>query len=148
MNIFKAIYCNQYFELKQKGKEVQARYNGTILTSIALVLILFGTYIFLITWFPDIERAINRAIRKVVGRTTGRMMGKLIAFVFMVISYVVIRWTIGTQRNYEQLITTFDKMPIHDQEKISKKGLKAFIGTIVFIVISLIGLLVKTYIIN
>ena len=146
MNPLKTIYCNQYFELKQQGKEANARKNGTILTTFALVLTLFAIYILWITFFPDAERTMNRFIRKTVGRTSGRMFGKIGAGILMIISYVLVRYTIGTAKSYQNTINYFDKLSSWEQEKISKKGFKLFIFSIVLIAVSLASLLIKTYI--
>ncbi|MEM6719447.1 MAG: hypothetical protein AAF611_09045 [Bacteroidota bacterium] len=146
MNLLASIYCNQYFELKQKGKEASARYNGTILTTFALVLVLFAIYILLVTFLPDVEKEMNRFVRKTVGRTSGRLFGKILAGVLMVVSYLGIRYTLGTEKRYQKMIQTFEKLPFSVQEQISKKGLKTFIAAIVFIGIALLSLLIKTYI--
>ncbi|MEM6686386.1 MAG: hypothetical protein AAF617_11440 [Bacteroidota bacterium] len=146
MNILASIYCNQYFELKKKGKEARARYNGTILTTFALVIVLFASYILMITFFPDAEKEVNRFVRKTVGRTSGRMFGKILAGVLMIVSYLSIRYTLGTEKNYQKMIQTFEQLPVSSQEQISKKGLQTFIATIIFIGIALLALLLKTYI--
>jgi len=146
MNLLASIYCNQYFELKKKGKEASARYNGTILTTFALVLILFAIYIFMVTFFPDVEKEMNRFVRKTVGRTSGRMFGKILALVLMVIAYLSIRFTLGTEKRYQKIVQTFEKLPVSNQKQISKKGLQTFIAAIIFIGIALLALLIKTYI--
>lgn len=146
MNLLKTIYCNQYFELKQKGKEASARKNGTILTTLALVLVLFAIYILWITFFPDAERTMNRFVRKTIGRTSGRMLGKILALVLMTVSYLLIRYTLGTVKSYQKTITVFSKLSADEQERISKKGLKIFLMSIAFLGITLVSVLIKTYI--
>ena len=142
MNPFKALYCNQYYELEPKGKGNTAKKMGTILSTIALVLFLFSLFFLLITFFPDIEKDMDKFFRNAFGRRTGRAIGKFIALALFVIAYPLIRVTLGTEKSYQKTITRFNSKTQLEKEQISKKGLVFFVSSIITVVITIIVVMV------
>ncbi|HOP22620.1 MAG TPA: hypothetical protein PK055_00610 [Gammaproteobacteria bacterium] len=137
MNLFKAIYCNQYFELKPKGKENSAKKNGTVLSAIALLLYFFSVFFILLLLFPDLGREIEGVFKDVFGRRTGRLAAKISVGVIMVLCFIIVKFTLDKDSVYNKTITEFESMSGEQQAKISKQGLIFFISSIVLVVGSL-----------
>lgn len=146
MNPFKALYWNQYYELKQKGKAHVARKQGTLLATIATVLFIFGVFILLIVFVPDFEKEMNRFLRRSFGRNAGRAIGKISALLLILIIYPIINFTIGSSKSYYQNIVKLSLLSKDEQKEISKKGLKFFISSVIIMGVAMIAILVKTYI--
>lgn len=146
MNPFKALICQQYYSLQKQRKEVLARRSSTVVSAICIVLIMFGTFLLLMAIFPDLDRIMNRFFRKSFGRSSGKFIGQLIGLSLFILSYPIIRFTVGSEKSYNRTITSFMILPKIEKEAISKKGLKFFIGSIVFMAIGLVAMLLQTYI--
>ena len=138
MNLFKAIYCNQYFELKPKGKENSAKKNGTVLSAIALLLYFFSVFFILLLLFPDLGREIEGVFKDVFGRRAGRMAAKISVAVIMVLCFLIVKFTLDKDSVYNKTITEFESMSCEQQANISKQGLIFFVTSIVLIIVSLI----------
>ena len=138
MNLFKAIYCNQYFELKPKGKENSAKKNGTVLSAIALLLYFFSVFFILLLLFPDLGREIEGVFKDVFGRRAGRMAAKISVGVIMVLCFLIVKFTLDKDSVYNKTITEFESMSCEQQANISKQGLIFFVTSIVLIIVSLI----------
>ena len=132
MNLLKAIYCNQYYELKQKGKEVSARENGTALTAVALMLSVFALLLLSILFVPGLEKDINHFIIDLFGMRSGKTAGKYLGIGIIAICWPIIRFTLGTESSYNKTIHEFESLNKEEQLKISKKGLYTFIAAVAF----------------
>lgn len=146
MNLFKAIYCNQYFSLKKQGKEFFARKNGHIIATVSIILYAFSVFLLLMTFVPDFDREMSRFFRKTFGGANGKFIGQLITLLLFVSVYPLLKFTIGSNRIYNKTIEKFSKLPEEEQQKVSDKGLAFFILSIVSIFISFIAILIKTYV--
>ncbi|WP_412983970.1 hypothetical protein [Pontimicrobium sp. IMCC45349] len=138
MNVFKALYCNQYYELKPQGKEDTAQKMGTILSTIALVLFLLSAFFLLMTFMPDFEKELYRFFKSAFGRRTGKAIGKFAGILCLLIGYPIIKFTVGTNKSYNTTITEFNNKSIEEQKQISKKGLKFFVSSVAIIIIVVI----------
>lgn len=139
MNVFQALYCNQYYELKPKGKEAAARVNSNRLLGISLSINLILLVVLLMLASPDFTDAFGDLVRDVFGRRQGRTVGKIIALVPFVIFLPLVQFTIGTQSNYDKLIVKFEALSDVEQKAISNKGLYYFIASMlgVFVAVAL-----------
>ncbi len=131
MNVFKAVYCNQYYELKPKGKEDSARSNGTrlLIVSTALNIILIVVLAMVIS--EDFLDAFTDLIEDIFGRRRGRSIGRLVAIVPFIIVLPIVRYTLGTESSYNSTISEFESLSDQDQLVVSKKGLRYFIGSLI-----------------
>ena len=126
----KAIYCNQYYELKPKGKADRAKENGTVLSAVAVMLLVFAVFLITISFFPDVEKASRDLIKDVFGFRTGKSAGKILGLFLVFISWPFVRFTVGTEQSYQNTISTFEAMDAEEQQKVSKYGLWSFIAAI------------------
>lgn len=144
MNPFQKLICNQYYELKQKGKEDVAKKQSVILSTIMLVILLLGTFMFLFAVFPSFEDKMRRLKKDIFGSYGGKSIGKLMVIVLFLISYPIIKITVGTEKYYHKTITYFNSLSSLEKEIISKKGIYSFFYTILFAVISVVILIIRT----
>ena len=143
MNIFDGIYCNQYYELKKKGREAEARKYGNAILTIALVLNLLTIFLLLVGIFPDFADSAEDLAKDVFGRSNGRSIGKVIGLIPFVVIYPIVRFIVGSEKRYDKIIERFKKYPDAEQEQISKKALRYFIISCTIIFIPIIIFLIK-----
>jgi len=142
MNIFKQLYCNQYYELKPKGKAASAMANGTGLVTVALALYALALYFILTLISHDFRDLVEDFLENVFGRSSGRTIGRIIAGVIFVVFYFLVKHTLGNKVNFEKTIAEFEALDESDQKKISKNGLIFFVSSIGVFVIGLVGFLI------
>lgn len=99
MNIFIALYCNQYYELKPQGKEAAARTNGTRLLAVGIALNIITIVVYIMIASEGFTDAFGDLITDIFGRGFGRSVGKLIALIPFLVSLLLIRYTPGTESN-------------------------------------------------
>lgn len=142
MNVLQALYCNQYYELKPKGKEAAARVNGNRLLGIALAFNFILLIVLAMLASPDFADAFGDVVRDIFGRRQSRMVGKIIALIPFLIFLPLVQFTIGRQSTYDQLIDRFESMTESDKKQISKKGLVYFIASMLGFVAAVVLALV------
>ena len=143
MNPLKRIYCNQYYELKAKGKAHMAMSMGTKLAGIALVFVTLGLFYFLLGAWPGFNDGFDDLSKDLFGRRSGRLVGKFVAGLFFLVCYFLVRFTLGRKSSYERTIAEFDALDQATREGISKSGLIIFVASVVIfgvgIVTGLVG---------
>lgn len=142
MNIFQAIYCNQYFELKPKGKANMSRTYGSRLLGISLSMNFILLVVLLQAIWPDITDVFSDWFRDFFGRRRGRFAGKFLAIIPFIIFMPFVHYTIGTPTSYDHLITRFELLKPDRQKAISNKGLYYFICSVCGALIAIVLLLV------
>ena len=142
MNLLKSVYCNQYYELKPKGKGHAARANGTGLVTIGLIVNFFTVLLLAITISPDLGKYLQGVFIDMVGRQSGKGMGQTLAFLVVMFIYPWVKFTMGTQQNYQQTIDAFEKLSAEEQLQVSKKGLQYFIISLGLVIGSLVAFFV------
>ena len=130
MNVLKAVYCNQYFELKPKGKEDAARTNGTRLLAVGLALYMILLVVILMVMSEDIADGFSDLIEDIFGRRRGRSIGRVVALIPFLISLPLVRYTLGREDVYKNVIAEFESHSEEQQKQISKKGLVFFLGSL------------------
>lgn len=126
MNVFKALYCNQYYELKPKGKEAAARTNGTRLLAVGIALNIITVVVYIMIFSEDFTDAFGDLITDTFGRRSGRSVGKFVALIPFLISLPLIRYTLGKESSYDALIAEFESLSAEEQKQVSNKGLYYF----------------------
>jgi hypothetical protein len=123
MNVFKALYCNQYYELKPKGKGDAAKLNGSRLLAVCLAIDLILLVVILMVLSGDFADAFGDLIKDIFGRRTGRTVGKVLALIPFLIFLPLIQYTLGTDASYNKTISEFESLSPEEQKRVSKKGL-------------------------
>jgi hypothetical protein len=138
MNVFEALICNQYAELKLKGKGPSAKINGVMLIALSWLLY-FISFLFLLNLLGfDAFKAISR--HGLSGRSTGKLLGALLLAVF----YALVHFLYGRQQKFDAIIQQFDSLSEMEQKAVSKKGLYYFLGSFgVFAVVFVVFLIKK-----
>lgn len=127
MNVFKALYCNQHFELKPQGKEAAARTNGTRLLAVGIALNVITLVVFMMVVSEDFTDSFGDLVSDIFGRRSGRSFGKFIALIPFLISLPLIRYTLGREGACNELIAEFEALSADGQKRVSKKGLSYFL---------------------
>jgi len=141
MNVFKSLYCNQYYELKPKGKAHAARQNGTGLVTVGILFNLFVLLRIIALIFPEIGEAIVDFIDSFFGSLSGRSTGKIIALISMGLIYFIVRYTLGNKINYNRMITSFETLDPQAQKQVSDKGRNYFFISLGLLVIPIVSLI-------
>ncbi|MGG9962217.1 hypothetical protein [Ferruginibacter sp. SUN106] len=120
MNWIETVYCSQYYELKEKGRDpMKARLNGTLLT--ATMLLLAGVVLFklgykYIPWQLPADSNIS-----------GKAMGQVLGLAGLVIVGGIINFTIGSQKQYLKMIERWQQLPDDVLKATIKKSLRYFL---------------------
>lgn len=146
MNPFKKLIYNQYYSLQKKGQEELTRKYSTIYNSLILVMLLIGLFFCLLIFIPDFDKEISKFIRRTFGRSAGKSIGQILAIILFLISYLIIRLTVGTKKYHNKIIIYFNTLSENEKEVVSKNGFKFFTYSILFMVISIVTMIIKTYI--
>jgi len=147
MNSFKAIYCNQYYELLPQGKAHSTHKLGTILNTLVLILFVFSAGLLLYVFIPDFEDVIMDPLKKWFGRRNGKLVGKFLGVIIMFICYPIIRYTVGSTNSYDNTIKNFNSLHPIEKEKISKKGMQFFYRSFLILIISIVLAVLKNLIV-
>ncbi|MCP4122322.1 MAG: hypothetical protein GY751_11260 [Bacteroidetes bacterium] len=139
MNVFKSLYCNQYYELKPKGKAHAARQNGTGLVTVGILFNLFVLLRIIALIIPEAGEVIVDSIDSVFGNLSGRSTGKIIALIPMGLIYFIVRHTLGNKINYDRMITSFETLDAQTQKRISDKGRNYFFISLGLLVIPIVS---------
>lgn len=140
MNIIHQLYYSQYYELKQKGKAAAARKTANTLVTVAFLTHFFVLMTLLVMLFPDLGDAISDFNKDVFGRRNGRLAGVVFAGIPMSLIYMVVIKTIGSESNYEGIITEGQLLSEDQQRATIKSGLIYFISSLISIIIPILYL--------
>ena len=123
MNVFKALYANQYYELKPKGKASAARSNGSRLLGICLAIDFLLLAVIVMAISPDLADAFEDLIKDIFGRRQSRTVGKVVVLIPFLIFLPLVHFTLGTRSGYDRIIKEFESLSADQQKQPSKKGL-------------------------
>ena len=138
MNFIETIYCSQYYEMKKSGRDPQkGRLNGTLLSAVVIMLGLVG-----------IVLAANKFIGSHLLNSlpslgfSGKFIGRIVAVVLLIAIGGTLRFTIGSQVNYNKKMLEWEQLPVEVLEQTVKSSLKIFGITFgVFLLVMVIGFL-------
>ena len=80
INILRSVYCDQYRELKQNGKEQRALENRTRILTISVAFNVISIVVIFMVISENFAYAFGDLIEDIFGRKTGRSIGRFIAF--------------------------------------------------------------------
>ncbi|MCB9235157.1 MAG: hypothetical protein H6581_26110 [Bacteroidia bacterium] len=143
MNLLQAVYCNQYYELNPKGKGPAARQNGNMLVTVALVFNFFTLMVLLAVLVPGFAHFWDHLFRDLFGDLGGRTIGRIIAAVPLALCYPLVRFTLGTQEKFDQMIQTYEGLDPEEQKRISNRGMIYFFVSLGVVVIPVIILVLR-----
>ena len=130
MNLLQSLYCNQYLELKQQGKESAANKNGNVIATVCLFCNVITVLLLLSVLSNVFADYMGDTIRNVFHGSSGRMTGRLIAIIGLVLIFPIVKFTVGRKENFDKTIATFEALPEAEQKAVSKRGLIYFFGSI------------------
>lgn len=130
MGFLKYIYFSQYYELKQRGREDRAFLQANVLVATMFLFLAAAFYIFLL--FSDSSSyEFDRFIENTFSIGSDRLNGKILGLAFLLLIYIIVRFTIGTRKKYNKNIAAFNQLPAEKQAKKAKVGNYIFI-TVLF----------------
>lgn len=143
MNLFQAIYCNQYEELLRTGRDAgKAHKNGIVIITVAIVINFFTVALILVlmgkgsSFSPFVHRVAE-------GAGSGRAAGRLIAAVMLLLVGAGVWGTFGKRSYYQRTIEAFSSMGEGDQKRVAKRGAAYFLGSIgIFILLLMASLFI------
>jgi len=98
------------------------------------------------TFYPDFERDTSRFVSKSFGRKSEKMIGQTEIILLMLMIYPLIKYTIDKRDYFFKTVVEFSILSQDEQEQISKKGFKYFFGSVLLFVLSIIIIVIKTFI--
>lgn len=138
MNVFQALYCNQYFELKPKGREAEGRSYGTRLLTITIGLNIITLVVLAMVVSADFTDAFADTVTDFFGRRSGRSVGQLLALIPFLIALPIVRYTLGRKQSYKALISRFEVLSAERQKQVSQRGLYYFKASLIIFLIAVV----------
>ncbi len=136
MNVFEAIYCSQYNELKKTGRDpLKGRTNGTILIAAMLTLLLIAAVV-LVGRFSSQGSALAHFFLRI--GLSGRSVGKVLAFGLIAATAGILHFTIGSPAAYAKMIARWEQMSDDVLKAAAKKALIAFVTVFVLFLIAML----------
>ncbi|MFK7771180.1 MAG: hypothetical protein AB8F94_03535 [Saprospiraceae bacterium] len=146
MNLFESFYAGLYYSRKKEGMTVSGSpFSGNLLLAISLFMLTASILGMLALAFPSLGDAFSGLLKDTFGRKGGKRIGKIIAIFGVALFYPFVRYTVGTDYNYQKIIRSCDALSEEEFQKVAKKG-TTFMGISLGIwVIPVAIVLIKTY---
>ncbi len=134
MNWIETVYCSQYYELKQNGRNpAKARLNGTLLTAVILLLAVVVLFKLSGKLFPRHIQG-NSLLLNLSGKTIGKIAG----MAALLLVYGILSVTIGSKSRYQKMITHWEQLPDEVLKATIKKSLILFVVVFVSFLIAVL----------
>ncbi|MCH2195057.1 hypothetical protein [Kordia sp.] len=142
MNIIDALYGSQYYELKNKGYDVQkGRFYGNLLFTAIILIYLFVTIIILNFISEDILDDLLKPLRKIVGRSMGKAMSQIVAIPLILVIYFIVALLFGSKKRYEKSFQKYSEASEEKRKKVSENMIGVFIiGLLLLVVLAITSL--------
>lgn len=113
---------------RQKENKPLAKIPRTanVVLTVCFVMLIMSVFFTLILISPSLGNGIEDFLEDVFGRTSGRAIGKILAILIMALVYPVIKYTIGTQENFNRLKNIYLGLLPEEQALAAKKGARFF----------------------
>ena len=123
MNYFESFYASLFYSRKNNGMPAASTpLNGNILLSVSLFVFVASVIGMAILIFPGIGEAIEDLLKDTFGRSGGRTIGRFLAIIGIALFFPFVRFTIGTPKNYQRIMSDCEKMSEEEWKEVSKKG--------------------------
>lgn len=133
MNVFEAIYCSQYYELKKTGRDpMKGRTNGTIFIAAIVMLVIISVIVLIAHFSPG--GSMSRFFRGT--GLSGRSTGKILGLGGIAIIGAILHFTIGSKSSYQKMIARWEQLPDDVLKGSGKKALITF--GVVFVIFLLV----------
>lgn len=137
MTFLQALFGSQYQEIKQRGGDGnKGRINGNIFLTAFIMLFI---YVLLAVIFKAVP-AFSENLINVNYIVSGKLAGKILAIPLFIIIYLIVSKTTGTQKNFEQIIEKFNRLPEDVKKKANVKILVPFLSLLFILIILVIFL--------
>ncbi|WP_430408669.1 hypothetical protein [Kordia sp.] len=142
MTVIDALYGSQYYELKNKGYDVQkGRLYGNLVFAATIMIYLF---VIVIIWnfiSDDFTKDLTRFLRSIFGRSTGKTIGKVIAIPLIGIIYLIVSLLFGSKKRYEKSYQNFSNASQKEKDNAIGKMVAIFvIGLLLLVILSITSL--------
>ncbi|MBI1307472.1 MAG: hypothetical protein GC181_12795 [Bacteroidetes bacterium] len=132
MKFFHDLIFTQYYELKQKGRPVEAS-KRTALIMVSVIFFLIALDALLIVYKIGIISSLNTPM-------SGRAAGKIFGLLIFGALYGLVYFLFGQKEKYQSIIDSYEKLSDEDQKQTFKKGMKNFgyvFGGLLFLLVVL-----------
>ncbi len=141
MKFLRNIYFSQYYELKKKGKEEKAFLNGNVLVATLFAFVAACLFFIEMIFFPK-SHALGDLLVEFIPSASGKFNGQILGAILLSVLFIIVRFTIGTRKNFEKNIAYFNQLTLPKQRKLVRKGNALFMGVcFVMIVLMFTGVL-------
>ncbi|HAN76883.1 MAG TPA: hypothetical protein DCQ31_03445 [Bacteroidales bacterium] len=127
MTYLEALYGSQYYDLTKSGRNPESgRMTANLFLTAFIIISLFLLIALPMSFSSAFENSVTDFFHSLFGSAGGKAIGRILAFPLMAVIYFVIFYTIGTKKNYDAYIESFNKYPTEEKEKATMKILKPF----------------------
>lgn len=142
MTVIDALYGSQYWELKNKGADVQkGRLYGNLLFAATIMIYLF---LIIIIWSfisEDFTKDLTRFLKSIFGYSTGKMIGKMIAIPLIAVIYLIVALFFGSKKRYEKSYQNYVNASQKEKDDAIGKMVAIFaIGLLLLFILSITSL--------
>lgn len=137
LNPLKLIYYYNYYESKKRGDEENALKYGNISVAVIFAFITLSLYSLFVLDYPGVN---NEIFGRFFDVFPADISGRLLGLFPMVIGFIIVLFTYGRQKKYDELITAFNKLRPDEQERLAKKGYWLMLGSTIFLLLSMLSL--------
>ncbi|WP_046758164.1 hypothetical protein [Kordia jejudonensis] len=127
MTVLDALYGSQYWELKNKGYDVQkGRLYGNLLFAATVMIYLFVIVIIWSFFSEDFTKDLTRFLKSIFGYSTGKAIGKIIAIPLIGIIYLIVALFFGSKKKYVKRYETYEKASQQEKDNAIGKMVMIF----------------------
>lgn len=123
MNYLEAFYASLYdSRLKANQPAGPSPLSANIVLSLCLIVFIGSAVGTLALLFPGFGDGVEDLLRDIFGRQYGRTAGRLLVMIGLLVFFPLIRFTVGTPRNYQRIQAEFRVLPEAEQKIVSRRG--------------------------
>ena len=123
MNYIASFYASLYdSRVKANQPASESPLNGNIILSLCLIMLIGSLIVTISLLFPGFGDVFEDLLKDIFGRRLGRTMGKFLVIIGLLIFFPIIRFTVGTDANFQKNLADFRALSESEQDKVSKKG--------------------------
>ncbi len=139
MNIFESVYCYFYQARIDEGHlPSTSPANGNIILSLSIAMILLTIVLLLAFISPDLGANMEDFFQDTFGRSSGKTIAKIIMIPLIALLFLIIKFTIGTQSNFDKMISRYRALGETDQKLVANNGKIFFIVSMASVVLPIL----------
>lgn len=122
MDIFSSVYCFIYQITLKTDSNFNPQHIGHFVLSFIFTLISFSILLISMSLSVRIEDWLNDFIEFLTGFPSGKSIGFLLGLILISVSYPIIKYTIGYDQRYVEVIRIFLESPEAVKKRIAFRG--------------------------